>query len=264
MGKYLGIAVLSFKTQLVYKWDVLMKGLFAIIRIYLSFALWSVIFLGKTEISGMTLPMMVSYHIISSYFKILDCSDSITNQLSRDIREGTFIKYKVRPMSVLCYFVWNSLAKTAFNLVVNIPAVCLWIIIFHKYVVVRVSLEIIVGAVIISILGLLFMILLNFLVGILSFQFIDISAANMIKNIIVEFLIGMLVPLVLLPDMVKGVMQWFPFYYITYLPSMLLLGKNLDEVPRAVITVSVWLVVLFIINQLTFKLLQRKDEGVGM
>ncbi len=264
MGKYFEIAVLSFKTRLIYKWDVLMKGLFAIIRICLSFILWSIIFSGNTEISGMTFSAMITYYVINSYLKLLDCSDTIVNQMDREIRDGTFTKYKLKPLSILCYFSFDSLAKTVFNLLINIPAVFVWFLIFHKYIEIYWKFENIICAILICLLGILFMILFNYFIGILCFQFIDISAANMIKNTVVEFLIGSLVPLILLPETLRGIMQWFPFYYISYIPSMLFIGKGQEEIVKSFIVLGTWLIIMFVVDHITYKKLQLKYEGVGI
>ena len=70
------------------------------------------------------------------------------------------------------------------------------------------------------------MIQLNYFLGILAFKFQEIRMFLMIKGNIVAFITGTLVPLVLLPQGIVSAMRFFPFYYVTYLPSMLLIGKK--------------------------------------
>lgn len=68
----------------------------------------------------------------------------------------------------------------------------------------------IIAAVIMIALGLLFMVQLNFLLGIFAFKFQDISFFLMIKGSMVAFIAGSMVPLSLLPDGIQAVMRWFP------------------------------------------------------
>lgn len=262
--KYTEITKLTLKNQMIYKWDVWLKGLFAIIRIFLFLQLWTVIYSERTEVSGLTFQMMITYYLVNSFFKMLDCSNSIVTQLSNDIREGHFSKYKIKPMNIMFYFMFNCFAKSIFNLVINIPSVCIWILLFHKYFELSLMPITLLWALVINSLGLLFMILFNYFVGLLSFRFIDISAANIIKNTVIEFLVGSFVPLVLVHSFVQEIMKFFPFYYISYLPSMLLIGKNQSEIRKAIIVLLCWIFIMFCVNKIAYNLLQKKYEGVGI
>lgn len=79
------------------------------------------------------------------------------------------------------------------------------------------------------VLGLIFMAQLNCFLGILVLKFQDISLFLMIKYNIVALITGTMIPLTLLPAHFVSAMRIFPFYYVTYLPSMLLIGRNSGE-----------------------------------
>jgi ABC-2 type transport system permease protein len=114
------------------------------------------------------------------------------------------------------------------------------------------------------VLGLLFMIQLNYFLGILAFKFLDISVFLMMKGNIVAFITGSLVPLVLLPQSIVSVMRFFPFYYVTYLPSMLFVGKNENEALTGIILLLAWLLLLAFINKFSYNRLRVVYDGVGI
>lgn len=113
-------------------------------------------------------------------------------------------------------------------------------------------------------LGLLFMIQLNYFLGILAFKFQEIGFFLMIKSNIVAFITGTLIPLTLLPQSIVSVMRFFPFYYVTYLPSMLLIGKNENEALTGIITLAVWLGVFTALNGFTYNRMRVIYDGAGI
>lgn len=108
------------------------------------------------------------------------------------------------------------------------------------------------------------MIQLNYFLGILAFKFQDISIFLMIKGNIVAFITGTLVPLVLLPSGVVLIMRFFPFYYVTYLPSMLLIGKNESEAFIGIVVLAAWLLIFTILNKFAYNKLRIVYDGVGI
>ena len=86
----------------------------------------------------------------------------------------------------------------------------------------------------------------------------------MIKDNIFSLISGAVIPLVLLPQEVISVFKYLPFYYISYLPTMLLLGRNTEEVPQALITMLVWVILFAILNPSTYKYYRTKFEGAGI
>lgn len=114
------------------------------------------------------------------------------------------------------------------------------------------------------ILGLLFMAELNYFLGILTLKFEEISTFLMIKDNFSAFVTGAVVPLVLLPEWMLSGMRCLPFYYVTYLPSMLLIGKQQEEAVIGIIVLSVWCIAFAIINQVTYEHYRIKYDGAGI
>lgn len=264
MRKYVEIAVIYLKTQLVWRADIIFNMIFTVGRILFAYLLWGAVFEGKEQIAGFTFHGMLSYYIINSFLTQLEMSSGISGELSARIRNGTFSKYLVIPVSVEGYFTAMEVGIVAFYLVFDFLAAVIWIFLFGiEFVFVR-EISMILCAVILILLGLFFMVQLNFFLGILTFQYEEISTFLMIKDNLLALVTGSIIPLVLLPERVVEWMRLLPFYYVTYLPSMLLTGSNRHEAITGIIIMIVWCIVMQFMIKIYWNRYIRKYDGVGI
>jgi ABC-2 type transport system permease protein len=264
MKQYLEVAKITFKSQLAYRFDVIFGTGLSFFRILLAFVLWGALFQNKQQIGGFTLPMMITYYIIMSFFRSFDTTDSMVRQFSSEIREGQFTKYLVKPMKPLWYFTISCYSKTAFVLGINLAVTCFYALLFQNYFLSQFNITSCISGIFIGLLGLNFMILLNYLIAVLSFKFLEIGAFHMIKDNILEFLTGALIPLALLPLWFQNGMRCLPFYYIYYLPAMLCMNREMERIPEALAVLIVWNILMILVVTLVYGVLRKEYEGAGL
>lgn len=264
MKKYLETAKVLFKSQLAYRFDIITSMVFTISKILLAYVLWGAVFDRQSAVAGFTFNTMLSYYIVSSFITQLDQSSGTGWQIADEIKNGRFSKYMVKPMSVFGYFTAQTAGVSAFLLSFNLVAAVLWIFVFHVDFTFTASTRLILEAAALIILGLLFMMQLNYFAGILAFKFLDTSIFMMIKENIVQFITGSLIPLAILPAGIIEVMRFFPFYYVSYLPAMLLIGRNENEITTGIAALILWNAVFWLLNASTYKRLRFKYDGVGI
>lgn len=264
MKKYLAISKILFKSQIIWRFSIIFNMLFTITKILFAYILWGTIFSDKDIVSGFTFDAMLSYYIVSSFLSQIEMSDGVSGEISSRIRDGSFSKYMVIPVNIEGHFLAQNAGVIAFYALFNFIAAIVWIFIFHIKFVFTTDIVTILRAALICILGLIFMIELNFFLGILTLKFQDIGLFLMIKNNMVAFVTGAMIPLTLLPNAIIQIMRFFPFYYITYLPSMLLIGKNSGEAAIGIITLSGWVIAFKLINHVTYNRLRVRYDGVGI
>ncbi len=264
MKKYLGIASITLKSQLVYRFDLIAGVGFSFIRVLLAFILWNTLFQHKHQIGGFSLPAMITYYIMVSFFQRLDTTDSMVWQFSGEIREGQFTKYLVKPIRPLWYFSVSCFTKTFFILGINLITTTLVALLFQKYFIIQFNTTAWFCGLLINLLGLSFLILLNYCIAILSFKFLEIGFFYMIKNTIMEFLIGVMIPLTLLPLWLQKGLQFLPFYYINYLPAMLIMGRETDKILQALLVLVIWNGLMLLAVSLFYDVLRKEYEGVGV
>lgn len=264
MGRYSETAKIFFKAQLAYRFDTLLSIAFTVSKIILAFVLWGAIFRDRELVAGFTFHTMLSYYIITSFLSQLDQSSSTGRQISDEIRDGYFSKYMVRPMNIFGYFAAQTAGVSLYLLFFNLVAALAWVFIFRIELVLIGEIMTVLAVLGLTLLGLLFMMQLNFYIGILAFKFLETGVFMMIKDNIIQFVTGTLVPLAIMPQAVLNLMQIFPFYYITYLPAMLLLGRNQGEIAMGLVILIIWNIGFALLNTMTYRKLRIKYDGVGI
>ena len=143
-------------------------------------------------------------------------------------------------------------------------AAVVWIFLFQIQFMFTQDLLMVVCAVLMILLGLLFMVQLNYYLGILTLKYQEISTFLTIKNYIISMVTGTIVPLVLFPDVVVKLISFLPFYYVTYLPSMLLVGRCYEEALPGIVILAGWCVLLQFVIKVTWESYRKKYDGVGI
>lgn len=264
MRKYWTISKTYMKTQLVWRADVIFNMVFTITKILFAYLLWGIIFKERNMVGQFTFHGMLSYYIISSFLSQLEMSDGISSEIHERIRNGTFSKYMVIPIGIERYFLAMELGIVLFYLVFDLGAALVWAIVFRIEFVFTRNVGVIISALVMVILGMIFMVQLNYFLGLLTLKYQGIGTFLMIKNNLVMLITGSMVPLALFPEIVVSVMQMLPFYYVTYLPSMLLTGLCQEEALRGVLIIGLWCVVMQFVIHFVWKKYRRKYDGVGI
>ena len=263
-NKYLEISIITFKTQLSWRFDIAVNVVFTVSKILFAYILWNGIFSHRSTIAGFTFDSMLSYYIINSFFSQMDMSDGVSGEISTRIRQGTFSKYMVVPVNIQGYFLAQTAGASLFYLLFNFAAAVIWIFVFRISFIFTTDPRYISAALLLVLLGLVFMIQLNYFLGLLTLKFQDIYLFLMIKSNIISFIAGTLVPLALLPQPVLQTMRYFPFYYISYLPSMLLIGRNGAEAGLGLGILTAWILFFLLVNRITYERLRIRYDGVGI
>lgn len=261
--KYLQVAQTTWKSMLAYQTDTWLGAGFSGFRVLMAFLLWQAIFDGRETVAGYTLPMMVTYSLLSSMIGRLQNQDNLAWQLAEEVRAGQFSKYLIHPMRVIQYFLGAFLGRWSYMLVVNGGATLAWLAVFSGWVTLRPDTNWLWAALILP-LGGLCMFFLNHLIGLLSLKYNDITGMMYTKGPMVEFLSGMLVPLDMLPAATLPVIRLMPFYYIAYYPARLLMGSATEHPLFAALVLGGWCIIFYLLGQAWFSHARKFYEGVGI
>lgn len=264
MRKYLEVAKLLFKAQLAWRADIAVNMLMTVIKILFASVVWGAIFGVRDTVGGFTLQSMLTYYVVSSFLSQLDLSDGICGQISQRIRDGTFSKYMVIPTRPLGHFMAQNFGAVGMYMIFNLIAAFLWVVIFRIEFTITRDPWVLLGAALMVVMGLVFMVQLNFCIGILAFKFQDVWLFRMIEGNLVALITGTMVPLALLPEGLVSAMRLFPFYYVTYLPSMLIIGRGAGELIQGLVTLAAWMGVFAALCPLLYGRMRRRFDGVGI
>lgn len=264
MRKYVEVTKLYMKQQLAWRADIFFNMFFTISKILFAYLLWSTIFRQRDMVGEFTFHGMLSYYIVSSFLSQLEMSQGVSAEIHERIRNGTFSKYMIVPIHVEGYFMAMELGVILFYFFFDLVAAVVWGVIFRIEFCLTNDICVILCAIIMIILGLVFMVQLNYLLGLLTLKYQGIGTFLMIKNNLMELVTGSIVPLALFPEVFLKLMKGLPFYYVTYLPSMLLTGKCEQEAVTGIVILGCWCVVIQVVISYVWNTYIRKYDGVGI
>lgn len=264
MRKYIRIAAVSFKSQIVWRFDTLMTLALGLFQVLMNYVLWGAIFSEREGVAGFTQGTMMAYAVASAMLSRLDLSASVSAEVSARLRDGTFSRYMVLPVGPQTYFLFQTAGAAGYMLLFAAPAAALFSLLFGAAWPPLPGAGTLLAAALMTLLGLAFMAELHFLLGVLVLRFENISVFLMIQNNLTLFLTGAMVPLMLLPAGLRAAMRLFPFYYVTYLPAMLLTGRCAGEALPGLAVISLWLALTAALGAGLYRRLRLRYDGVGL
>ncbi|GHV15107.1 ABC transporter permease [Spirochaetia bacterium] len=266
MKKYIEIAKIMFRVSMVYRFDVAMTALSTVVRILFAWILWGAVFSGRDYVGDFTFQAMLSYYVVSSFLStsMSEC-EWVSGEVSRRIRNGTFSKYLVVPVNVQGYFMFETLGSVAYYTLFSFIAAVFCTLVFRVELMFSGEIAVILCAVAMIIIGFSFMVSYHYFIGLLTLQFQDVGFFLHVQGNIIAFVTGALVPLSLLPDGFIAVLRFVPFYYVTYMPAMLLTGQaGLAEGLPGLVILAGWAIASALTAELAYQKLRVKYDGVGI
>lgn len=264
MRAYGEIVKIYAKSKLMWREDIFLNLLAMIMRIVFASLLWGTVFGSYDTLAGFTYQSMLAYYVIHSFLTKLDKSDQISWAVSEGIRNGSFFKYMILPARADYYFWAMDIGTMIPHFVPGVILVFGSLITLGISEAVIIDAELIFSAVIMICLGLLFMAQLNYFIGLLAFKYQDVSVFLMIKKNFLSLINGSIIPLILFPEIFTDILRWLPFYYVSYLPSMLLIGRGRMEILQGMAVLMIWNIVMKVLSEVTYEKYRVKYDGVGL
>lgn len=194
---------------------------------FVSYFIWRAVFLssGESNMNGFTMPQMVVY-IFLMFLTGKLVSSGGTYDIGEEIRDGSIAMRIIKPVSYNSTFFFqefgNKIMTTCVLIVPMVVGVEVVRFIFTG------SVQFDVTGFLLYIVSCIFAYLINFFFnicfGFVAFIIKYLWGANMMKNCIVGFLSGAVIPLSFLPDAVEKVFLFLPFASLNYTPVMIYMG----------------------------------------
>ena len=256
---------MSFKMQIIWRFDVVMTMVATVARIVAAWILWLAIFQGRDIVNGFTFEAMLSYYIVGAIVSSIDFSHQVSGEVSWLIKDGGFSKHMVTPMNPMGFFGAMVGGESAFHLMFSLIAAVICSYAFGVNVILSTESIRIMLAVLMIPIGLTFMVGYHYFVGIMAFKFLDIDFFMHVQGSIIAFATGSMIPLSMLPSGIADVLRYLPFTHVVYTPTMLLTGQiDASEGLIGLCVLSIWTVSMSIIAQKTYAGMRVKYDGVGI
>lgn len=211
---------------LEYRGDIFIFTLDGIIAPLVGLAVW-------LSVSASNINLALSSTDLITYFLMVFLVSTSTSAwgayfISQDIRTGDFSKYLTKPFGMAEDYAIRNIAeklhKLTFIIFVNIFLVLIFYNSFHliniHYSFVSISLFIVA-----LLIGSAIYFLMDITIGVCSFWFMDTDFMRGLHSIARDFLSGKIMPLILMPSFLSGIILFSPYRYVVSFPVEIFLNK---------------------------------------
>lgn len=240
---YLGLARMRFLTMLAYRVNFYSGVLVYTVNIGAYFFLWQAVYAGRETLGGLTASQMTSYLAVAWMARAF-WFNNLDREIAAEIRDGTVAVQMIRPYSYLLGKLVGALGEGLFRLIFYAaPGLFVAWLVFPVQLPGQARLWAVFGAAVF--LSFFINSLVNAMVGMLSFFFMNNQGFMHAKRILVDVLSGLFLPLSFYPDWAQALFRLLPFQAIGYLPSLAfsgaLAGRQLAEL---LATQVLWIAIL--------------------
>lgn len=265
MSTHWHIFKLGLQNTAAYRVNFFFRGLFNLVPLFASIALWKAIFAsGKETIAGYTLAQMVSYYLIVTLVEITTAVTEDEWQVATDIKDGQIGQFLVRPLGYLQYRLCLFTANRAiYSAVALLPAVA--VVIWNlPYLIPPSDLPSLAGFGCSLAFSALLQFLLAYITALLAFWVLEISTMGFMLLAAQRLAGGEMFPLDLLPERLTQVLMLTPFPYCTFFPVSVYMGRiNGDAILHGLLMQLFWIGLLLAVARFIWSKGLRTYTVVG-
>ncbi|MGE3316110.1 MAG: ABC transporter permease [Planctomycetaceae bacterium] len=255
--------------RLVYRGDFAFSTLIRFLPIVTQIFLWGAIYGVNTDaprgtLNGYSYSNMVAYYLLAMVGRAFSSMPGLSEGIARDVRDGTIKKYLTQPIDMLGYLFWHRIAhKLVYYFVATGPFVLVFYL-CREYFDGLPDTYTLFGWIASLLLSFLVGFLIESLLGLLAFWFLEVSSLVFIFMMLNYFLSGHMIPLDWLPSPFSDWVQYLPFKYLAYFPSAVMLGRYDHAALSRELWIEVgWVIALFTANRIAFARGVRRYGAFG-
>ncbi len=244
----------AIEERLTYRADFAFSTLVRFLPIVTQIFLWSAIFQNAAgrSIQGYNFSDMVSYFLLVMLTRAFSSMPGLSTGIAGSIADGSVRKYLIQPVDMLDHLFWHRIAhKLVYYAVATGPfALVFWLCRQHlpAWPGWPVMLAFVASLLMAFVIGFL----IEALIGLVAFWFLEVSSLIFIYMMLSYFLSGHMIPLELLSKWIPFV-DYLPFRYLAYTPTAILIGKiPREHLPIELLIQAGWIAGLFVLNRYTF------------
>jgi ABC-2 type transport system permease protein len=256
IAKYAAFFEGAFKSQINYRLATIMGLLGSALLIFVQFCLWKVL-IGSTVRAGVTLAQMVAFVAITEAVGTLT-RGNFANELGISIRDGSVVMHFLRPASYQLYLFSTHMGSNTYGLLTrSLPVVIMSAILVGFPL--PPSFTHLLLFVVFTLLGIIIMFELIYITGLLAFWTQATWFLSWYTEAGLIFFGGTVVPLWFYPRFLEGITVYLPFRYISFEGINYYMGKMpLSQAGTSLAMSIFWVILLFLIGKLLWRMVQKK------
>lgn len=252
--RYVPFMKAGIQNMIVYRLNFMGFVIGGLIYCFVMFYLWRAVFASHAGgvFLGFSMMDMVIFLFLSNTTNQLIYSE-VSEVIGEEIRDGSISMRLLKPVNTDLSYMFNELGSILIKLVVLVFPMILGLEIYRFYM---------EGAVLFrpaefglyllsAVLGYLISFRVNLCFGFMSFYMKNLWGITILKNSIVDFLSGSLIPLAFMPEALRHCLEYLPFASMGYTPVMLYMGKYGEkELLFRIGLQIVWAILMYALSKL--------------
>ncbi len=265
LAKYRAAFLVGLQSNLVYRWNFAVRGLFSLFHLVVVFTLWGAAFAGQTDIGGFDLKQTLTYFIVLLPLSFMISAFSEDYQISEEIRNGMINQFLLKPVN---YYAYRFSVFVAARLVSGVLVLLPLAIGFPFFADVLAIPADWPQRLLLGLPAMLLSALIQFTIaycfGLLTFWFLEIQSFVILSMAVEVLLGGQMFPLDLMPAWLFELSRYLPYFYMMYFPAAIFTGRMpVEEIGAGLAIQVVWVVVLLFVAQALWMRGLRKHTAVG-
>jgi ABC-2 type transport system permease protein len=255
---------LGVQSNLIYRWNFLLRVLVGFVPLIGSVFLWNAVFAGQRTFAGYTFDSMVAYFITLILVDTLTVPNEDDFQIAEDIREGRINTLLLKPIDYRLYrfhlFAAARLVHAVFALV-PLALAMIWLRQYYAGVPWLTGLPL---ALVATVGAAFLQFFFCFTLAMIAFWILDIGSVTFIVYSIEFLLGGHIFPIDAMPPWLREICQCLPFAYETFFPAAILIG----HVQGSALLIGfvwqwLWIAFFFVLSGVLWKRGLRQYTAVG-
>jgi len=262
MRKYLSIIRLTTQDVLAYPTQVYYWLCLSSIELFVMIYLWLNIYQDYQQISGFTLPMLITYYMLVMIIARLH--NDAAFWLSELVKQGTLSAFLLRPINFLTFLIVDLISRKIISLLISVPFFIIIFSLVKNYFIYPENSITFILFILSLILSILIFFVLGSLIGLISFWTLEIGSLFYFYFTLLEFLGGRFLPLTFFPNWVATILNILPFGYLFHFPVTVYLGQlSTAKTINKLIIGTGWLIALFFTYQIIWNKGLKRYSSFG-
>lgn len=254
---YLPFFKAGYQMSTAYQLDFLIWRLGDATFALVAYFLWRAVFASSTHpsLGGFTLPEMIIYVFLSFYLATLTSSWASGN-IGQEIKDGSIAMRLLKPVNFTLTYFFEEIGAKLFQVGFMTVLMLGGIVIFqvaNPSIVPFNALNFLLF-IVSSLLAYLVSYYFDLCFGFTAFIFQNLWGASNMKNTIVNFFSGSLIPLAFFPATVASIFSLLPFASLIYTPIMIYLGRyNTQQILIALALQAFWFLFFYLLSKIIWR-----------
>lgn len=275
LKKYLPFFKAGAMDLLAFKFSIFTWLLISSFQIICVIFLWLAVYNSSPNgldsiINGFKFNEIISYTVMINIFTFVSFDGTTLWTINDEIKNGTIAMSFTKPISYRIRLLVTTYGATTMNFIMlGIPCITIAYIVFGilgfiEFTSFWMFLLYIILFLIARLVAVTINDTINYIFGVLCFYTSSGWGINQIKEVLISFLAGTLIPLSFFPNEIKGIINFLPFANMAQNPVLIMLMKvDVIESIKLIGIGLLWIVVLELFAMLLFKHASKKITVQG-